>query len=98
MVCSYLGVPHFNNSSYMEFELKDKKPSLYNQIKSHFNTITENRICQVIVPFQENLFDCGIYMLEYAEKFLTEPDEFLHDITVNKIFSSQSAHPLPLGE
>ena len=69
----------------MQFELKDKKPLLYNQIQSRFNAITENRICQVIVPFQDNLFDCGIYMLEYAEKFLTEPEEILKDVTVNKI-------------
>lgn len=74
----------------MQFELKDKKPGLYNQISNHFNAITENRICQVIVPFQENLFDCGIYMLEYAEKFLTEPDHFLNDITVFPLFFSSS--------
>jgi len=71
-------------SCYMEYELMDKKPVLYNKIKAHFNTITEDRICQVIVPFQENLYDCGIYMLEYAEKFLTEPQEILNDITMNK--------------
>lgn len=71
----------------MEYELKDKKPMLYHQIKSHFNTITENRICQVIVPFQENLYDCGIYMLEYAEKFLTEPHAILDDLTVIQYFS-----------
>jgi len=33
----------------MEYELMDKKPQIYNEIKSDFNSITDDRIHQVIV-------------------------------------------------
>jgi Ulp1 family protease len=34
-----------------------------------------------------NYVDCGVYLLEYAERFLLDPDEILHNITVEFQYS-----------
>ena len=38
----------------------------------------------IIVPVesQQDGYNCGIHMLHYAEKFMTNPDEFLQDMLV----------------
>jgi len=36
----------------MEYELMDKKPQIYNEIKSDFNSITDDRMHQVIVKIR----------------------------------------------
>lgn len=35
------------------------------------------------VPKQPNHCDCGVYLLHYAEMFLSDPDSFLDDIFVS---------------
>ena len=73
-----------------------KKPEIYNEIKANFNRITEDRMLQLVVsyshkiiinflsklPLQTNLSDCGLYLLEYAERFMMEPDKILENIEV----------------
>lgn len=65
---------------YLEHEVMNKKPEIYGPIKQAFNSIREYRMHQLIVPLQENYTDCGAYLLEYAERFLMNPDEILHNV------------------
>lgn len=35
------------------------------------------------IPGQTNFCDCGLFLLSYVEKFLENPDDFIHDILQN---------------
>ena len=69
---------------YLELEFMDKKPEDYNKIKSRWKGIDENMLpCyQPLVLFQDNLKDCGIFVLEYTESFLNNPEFILANIEV----------------
>lgn len=40
---------------------------------------------QPVVMLQDNLKDCGIFVLEYIESFLNDPEFILKNIEVKKI-------------
>lgn len=40
------------------------------------------------VPLQQNLTDCGLYLLHYVEKFLEQPEEYLEILKVRPVPSS----------
>jgi len=65
---------------YLEYELKNKKPTVYEELKNDLNRINDTRTYQLIVPVQKNLSDCGIYLLEYAENFMLNPDNLIADV------------------
>jgi Ulp1 family protease len=69
---------------YLELEFMDKKPEDYAKIQSKWKGIDENLLpCfQPLVLFQDNLKDCGIFVLEYTESFLNNPDFILANIEV----------------
>eukprot|EP01017_Pseudomicrothorax_dubius_P042620 TRINITY_DN6987_c0_g1_i1.p1 TRINITY_DN6987_c0_g1~~TRINITY_DN6987_c0_g1_i1.p1 ORF type:complete len:483 (+),score=49.03 TRINITY_DN6987_c0_g1_i1:84-1532(+) len=58
---------------YIECEVRHKKVLTSEQRKS-IETIP---FVQMVVPKQNNLHDCGIYLLEYAESFLSNPRKVL---------------------
>ena len=37
-------------------------------------------ITAIDIPQQDNYCDCGLFLLSYVEKFLEQPDEFVHNI------------------
>jgi len=81
----------------LEYEFKDKKPKLYQELKDSFNSIKDYRMHQLIVvfvkiiltgqvPLQDNYSDCGLYLLEYAERFLTNPYDIVDNLKVNNSY------------
>jgi Ulp1 family protease len=68
--------------AYIELELNE----LFTKSGAEFSTdkplITKANLphFQVVVPRQRNLSDCGVFVLEYMEKFLEDPDYVLMNI------------------
>ena len=68
--------------AYIELELNE----LFSKSGAEFSTekplITKTNLphFQVVVPRQRNLSDCGVFVLEYMEKFLEDPDYVLTNI------------------
>lgn len=56
-----------NGTSYAPF---DHKPRI-----SYFSM-------RLNIPQQTNSYDCGVYTLEYAERFMLDPLSFLHNQSV----------------
>ena len=69
---------------YLELEFMDKKKEDFAKIQSKWTGIDENMLpCyQPLVLFQDNLKDCGIFVLEYTESFLNNPEFILSNIEV----------------
>lgn len=69
---------------YLEFEFKNKKKADFEKIQSSWNGIDEKLLpCyQPLTLFQDNLKDCGIFVLEYTESFLNNPEYILANIEV----------------
>lgn len=68
--------------AYIELELNE----LFSKSGTEYTTekplITKNNLphFQVVVPRQRNLSDCGVFVLEYMEKFLEDPTYVLKNI------------------
>lgn len=72
---------------YLELEFMDKKPEDFAKIKEFWKGIDENMLpCyQPLTLFQDNLKDCGIFVLEYTESFLNNPEYILENLEVNSL-------------
>jgi hypothetical protein len=72
-----LGVKHSptctNLRDYIVAEIKSKRGIEISPPGPLGTTATD-------IPEQNNFCDCGLYVLSYVEKFLKQPDEFIHNI------------------
>lgn len=74
---------------YLELEFIDKKPDDYKKIEQNWTGITDEILpCyQPLVLLQDNLKDCGIFVLEYTESFLNDPEFIINNIKVFILFN-----------
>lgn len=74
---------------YLELEFKNKKKADFEKIQSVWHGIDEKLLpCyQPLTLFQDNLKDCGIFVLEYTESFLNNPEYILAKIEVFLLYS-----------
>lgn len=49
------------------------------------------------IPQQDNYSDCGLFLLNYVERFLQQPDEFIHSIMQNVIDIQSDVWPTAPG-
>lgn len=73
-------------SSYLKLEWKARNSDQDISSSSCDRQFNKNRILQkdVRAPLQNNSCDCGVYLLEYAELFLSEENQDYDDQYLNK--------------
>ncbi|OTF73309.1 Ulp1 protease-like protein, partial [Euroglyphus maynei] len=76
---------------YLQLELKEKRSIETLSFKFNFNQIFAR------VPQQQNTYDCGLFVLEYIERFLKNPEDIYNRLLRNKSalqnwFDSKTLH------
>jgi Ulp1 family protease len=88
-----LGLNHYEAveilTDYLNLEAQHKrkivKPTAAigkKALVSKFNGGSSSQVMISQVPIQPNNFDCGIYLLHFAETFLSDPRRYFRTITV----------------
>lgn len=72
---------------YLELEFIEKKVApehkkYFLEAKYEWRVFDQTRVphYQPKLPKQQNFTDCGLFVLQYAETFLSKPDFVLHDL------------------
>lgn len=68
-----------NIFTYLTMELKEKRGLEIQSDKFKFNVISPK------VPQQNNYYDCGLFVLEYIERFMKSPEEIYNKIVENSL-------------
>nr|XP_046913832.1 sentrin-specific protease 6-like [Dermatophagoides farinae] len=77
---------------FLRLELKEKRSLEFSSIEwSNFRSISAN------VPQQQNTYDCGLFVLEYIERFLKAPEDIYNKLLQDKSslhdwFESETLH------
>ena len=59
---------------YLQLEAKDKRNP---------ERTSEATGCKAFVPRQHNDYDCGVYLLHFTQRFMSDPERFTHLILVS---------------